>query len=136
MLLRLTTIYAANVEDVSFGAGGRTRALINKRWKTEPETQRNGTRVEWNQEGIAGPNVARSNRETNGDAKFCKRVRGRAGGCVNKQARKSLEGRNWLPGISVSEPENGQQRSRRAKSLEDSGISRRESDPRKRQKNR
>jgi hypothetical protein len=81
--------------------GRRPHAGVNKRWKTEPEAQRNGTRTEWNQEGIGGPTVAYSNGEKNEHAKFLERLRGRAAGCrLSASAPQFRE--EWVSGLCCS----------------------------------
>jgi len=61
--------------------GRRFRAGVNQRGETETETQRTCAETGWNRGGVGEPTPVGSNGETNGDAKFCKRLRGRAGRC-------------------------------------------------------
>ena len=59
----------------------RFGATVNKLRETEPETQRTGAETGWNRGRVGRPTAVGSNGETNGDAKFYERLRGRAGGC-------------------------------------------------------
>ena len=74
------TIYAANVEYVSFGVGDRARALTNAGRRNQRRRERGAEQSGTGQDSAGQPWRARTERRTE-TRKFFERLRGRAGRC-------------------------------------------------------